>query len=150
MTTDTKHCPYCREDIRAEAVKCRYCGEFLDDYTGTQLAALRHRYVIRGTSTVLSTVCPGLGQLFQGRLATGFGFMLLTAIFALLTMLTLSVPRDKEIGLVYLMLGVIIYLFNVYNAYRYTPDILRDNNPDYEPETEIGDVRPNADPAWDR
>jgi hypothetical protein len=26
----SKPCPYCRESIRAEARKCRFCGEFLD------------------------------------------------------------------------------------------------------------------------
>ena len=31
MSKETKTCPYCGEEILAKAVKCKHCGEFLDD-----------------------------------------------------------------------------------------------------------------------
>jgi len=35
-TNTTRACPYCAEDIKPAAIKCRWCGEFLDKPTRTK------------------------------------------------------------------------------------------------------------------
>ena len=30
---ETKQCPYCKEEIKAEAIKCKHCGEFIEHKT---------------------------------------------------------------------------------------------------------------------
>ena len=31
METETKLCPYCKEEIKVDAIKCKHCGEFLNN-----------------------------------------------------------------------------------------------------------------------
>jgi phage shock protein PspC (stress-responsive transcriptional regulator) len=59
MPDGTKVCPYCAEEIRAEARKCRYCGSLVE--TGTALSRTWYR---RRHGKMLAGVCAGLADQF--------------------------------------------------------------------------------------
>ena len=61
-TADTKKCPFFAEQIQVEAIKCRYCGEFLDG-TGRQIRKPRPKKWYLATGTVV------LALLFLGPIA---------------------------------------------------------------------------------
>ena len=60
---ETKKCPYCAEEIKAEAIKCRFCGSFIEASPLTR-AVTRSWYRSR-RDKVIAGVCMGMARQFN-------------------------------------------------------------------------------------
>jgi TM2 domain-containing membrane protein YozV len=93
-----RKCPFCTAEVSEDAIKCRYCSEFLDgrDSQLQQIAAIAATMqsvnapapVARwnpGVAAVLSFFLPGLGQIYKGQIFNGLLWMIVVFVgYALL------------------------------------------------------------------
>jgi predicted nucleic acid-binding Zn ribbon protein len=54
-----KKCPFCAEDIRDEAIKCKHCGEFLDASRQPRISAQQIEWYFRKSFIVIAILCVG-------------------------------------------------------------------------------------------
>ena len=54
-----KKCPYCSEEILDEAIKCKHCGEFLDDSIRTAFAKNKLPWYFKKSAIIVSVCCVG-------------------------------------------------------------------------------------------
>lgn len=71
----TKKCAFCAEEIRAEAKKCKHCGEYLDEHVARERGQTAQQWS-PGVAAVLSLFLPGAGQVYRGKVFEGIMWFL--------------------------------------------------------------------------
>ncbi len=78
----TQPCSYCGKEIISIAIKCKHCGQFLDSDLGAPVipAPDHRRKWSPGVAAVLSSLVPGLGQIYKGNLLRGLAWLVICLV----------------------------------------------------------------------
>lgn len=112
-------CPSCGKEISNDVSYCPSCGADVKNFgTARHTDEPNVIYVTEtkseGLALVLSFLIPGLGQMYDGKIVRGLGFLFICPILALIL---LFLPGFYIFGFA-LIIPIIVWIYGVYDAYR--------------------------------
>ena len=109
-----KQCPFCAETVLAEAKKCRYCGEIIDEPLRALLTANAQPRWNPGIAAVLSLAVPGAGQLYKYQVELGFRWFKIVVGVYILGVFIHGLTYSSA-SLIF-FIGLVLHLGCVYDA----------------------------------